>query len=308
MSDPEAQVGADWEAPDARTIPVQRIAPGQHAFAAYGSEAGQWDVVSAFVRQGLALSEKVLVFLRPEISETELLERLDARTPALTQAWSRGQLVLSSMRSLIYPHRTFTAARQWERLTEESGLAVRQGYSSMRAYIDMAWVHDLGTDVGDVMKRERSAGHLFDGQPYSEVCAYDDRAFGHDVLSAMYDAHPVNLLATLGSLRATRGAPRDDGAVSLRLIGEADIATSTQFTRILAAALALAEPRRPLFFDLTSLHFLGAGCAADLLRLCATAAPRTTVRCTPVQQRVLHRLGAGSIRSLALVVEEGAGC
>lgn len=291
---------------DVRTIPVQRFRPGQHGFTTYGSVGGQWDVVSAFVRQGIARSEKVLVIMDPGVTEAELLDRIDAHTPALKQAWRRGQLGLSSMRALIAPHHVFTAARQWDRLAAQSARAVREGYTAMRAYIDMVWVDDLGTDVNDVMWRERSAGHLFADRTYSELCAYDERSFTDEVLAEMHRAHPVNLLGGIGTLSAVH---HHSGAGSdVRLTGEADIATQEEFLRALRATLERVTPGLPLTVDLTSLHFLGAGCAADLLRLSAAAPTRTTVRCTSVQARVLHRLGAGSVRSLALAVEEGTGC
>ncbi|GAA2084505.1 hypothetical protein GCM10009801_45710 [Streptomyces albiaxialis] len=343
MSDREAPGRTDVPgrptalAADARTLPVQRIRPGQHAFTAYDSETTQWDVVGAFVRQGLALSEKVLLFLHPRVTGTELLRRIDAATPALARAWDRGQVALSSMRALIAPDEVFTAARQWDRITEESERAVRQGYSAMRAYIDMAWVHDLGTDVRDVMRRERSSAHLFEGRRYSEVCAYDGRAFSPEVLHAMQEAHPVNLLGTVGSLRAvpatgattgdgttgdapaTSGTPGDGEAhrtTAVRLVGEADIATHRDFTAALREAYAHAGTGRTLLIDLRTLHFLGASCAAELLRMSAAAgttahgraaACGTTVHCTPVQARTLRRLGSDAVRSLTLV-EEGNGC
>ncbi|NGO72584.1 hypothetical protein G5C65_30355 [Streptomyces sp. SB3404] len=307
--------------PGARTIPVQRIRPGQHAFAAYGSEAGQWEVVSAFVRHGLARSEKVLLFLHPRVSTDEVLAGLGAGTSPLATAWDRGQVTVSSMRALIAPHREFTSARQWHRLTEEAELAVRQGYAALRAYIDMAWVDDLGTDIASVLERERSAEHLFTNRRYSEVCAYDHRAFGPEALRTLRAAHPVHLLDAPGSLRAEHGA--GGGTRSIRLLGEADIATHAEFAAALRDAFARARPDGPLHVDLTALHFLGASCAADLLRQAAGAAAAasagagagagaggpdaTTVRCTPIQARTLRRLGSDAVRSLTLV-EEGNGC
>lgn len=442
-----------------RTVPVQRIRSGQHAFAAYGGEAQQWPLLSAFVRQGLIEGEKVLVFLEKGLAAEELLDRLQEQrcdgewhTVVLWEAWQRGQLELSSMRALIHPDRRFTAERQWHRLIEEADRAVSEGYPAMRAYIDMAWVDELGADIEDVLQRERTAEHLFTGQHYSEICAYDDRRFSPDVLRAMDEAHPVSVLGTIGTLHAvhepdprdpTPGERRDgtggadgdggdDGAhtesvpeahgppdapgpggvhdhggvpshgtipdhggvhdppdglrtvwtrtarhtggvgnqtPTVRLIGEADIATSAEFTRALHCALTRPTDGAPpeVTIDLTSLHFLGIGCAADLLRLSAQAASehtvthheqarpgstplpdlpglpgtadsperpgangagalhpappssrdpgggfRTTVRCTPIQARTLHRLGADSIRSLRVVVpggaEEGDGC
>lgn len=308
-----------------RYIPVQRIRPGDHAFTAYDGERDQWSVLGAFVRQGLIEGEKVLVFMAPEVTDEQLLTRLDARTPALVQAWERGQLTLSSMRALIRPDRGFTAERQWQRLIEEADLAVREGYPAMRAYIDMAWVADLGTDVDDVIRRECSAQHLFENRPYSEVCAYDERWFSGEVLERMLRAHPRTLLDTVGSLRSVPSGPAEPA--SLRLIGEADISTGDEFCHALHTALKDAVRREgrasrdaldardergspdgpgtaALTVDLTGLHFLGVGCAADLLRLTSEARVGVAVSCTPFQARTLRRLGSDSISALTLSVEE----
>ncbi|MGW8377644.1 MEDS domain-containing protein [Streptomyces sp. ODS28] len=302
MSDGAAEHGEQY---GDRSIPVQRIRPGDHAFAAYDTEPGQWDVISAFVRQGLIEGEKVLVFLPPEVTGQHMLGRLEARTPALVRAWENGQLVLSSMRALIHPDRDFTAERQWQRLIEEADLALGEGYPATRAYIDMAWVADLGTDVADVMWRECSADHLFEDRRYSEVCAYDERWFSDDVLERMLRAHPRTLLDTVGSLRSVSGTRQ--GAPALRLIGEADVSTGEDFGHAVRTALK-AGARQSLTVDLTALHFLGVGCAADLLRISAEAGTGVTVNCTPFQASTLRRLGSDSIRTLTLTVEEVGGC
>lgn len=296
-----------------RAIPVQRLLPGDHAFAVHRSDAEQHDVLGAFIRQGLIEGEKVLVYLGPAHLDTrapapgpaaqrELLTRLDVSTPAVERALEEGRLQFSSMRELIGVEERFTAERQWHRLTEETDLAVREGRPAVRAYIDMAWIADLGADLSTVRERERNAGHLFAGRPYSEVCAYDARAFPADMLEAMAEAHPRNLLDRTGDFRAAH----DENGV--RLIGEADVSTGDAFRDALRTAFGRAPH---LTVDLTTLHFLGAGCAADLLRMSAgahTDGVRTSVRCTPFQARMLRRLGAGSLRSLNLTVAEGSGC
>jgi hypothetical protein len=275
---------------DARTIPVQGLRPGDHAFAAYGGAETpvQWDMLGAFVRQGLIAGEKVLVLLTPEPYDEDLLDRLHARTPAVERAWQRGQLQLTSMRRLIRPDRRFSAERQWRRLAEETRQAVHEGYPAVRAYIDMAWTADLDTDLDTVLWREREAGHLFDERFYSEVCAYDERAFPADMLGALARAHPRHLLSGVGALRAVHdeaptssastasttaaGAASAAGAAPcVRMIGEADVRTFREFAQALRSVLfrGVARAAGYITVDLTTLHFLSAGCAAWLLRLCA---------------------------------------
>ena len=328
---------------DARTIPVQGIRPGDHAFVAYGGAGApvQWDVLGAFVRQGLIAGEKVLVLLAPEPYGDDLIDRLHARTPAVERAWQRGQLQLTSMRRLIRPARTFSVERQWRRLAEETRDAVREGYAAVRAYIDMAWMAEFDADLDTVLWRERRSGHLFDERCYSEVCAYDERSFPADVLDAVAELHPRTLLSSVGALHAVHGdaparapsAPSAAPAPWVRMIGEADVRTFREFAQALRAVLFRGVTRASVgvTVDLTALHFLSAGCAAWLLRLCAesidphavggrTAAAHdaygvhagalrgVTLCCTRHQARLLRRLGASGVRSLTLTVPEGCGC
>ncbi|MEV0281994.1 MEDS domain-containing protein [Streptomyces sp. NPDC050610] len=271
----------------------------------YEDDETPWDVLTAFAWTGLTLGEKVMLFPAPGLPESEVLDRLDAWGPAAAAARRRGQIVLSSMRSLILPHQQFTPERQWEGITTETERAVREGYKGFRAYIDMHWVADLGADIETMIYRETHADHLFHAVPYSEICAYDRRAFSGEVLDAMARAHPTNLLERLGSLHTEHA----DGMV--RLAGDADLATRTEFTAALKTAMARTPVAGRLVVILTDLHFLSAGCAADLLLVAGGAVEerRMEVRCDAFQARTLRRLGANSIRRLMLLekAEEKAG-
>jgi DcmR-like sensory protein len=192
-------------------------------------------------------------------------------------------LVVSSMHEVIRPDTEFTAARQMGRLYAETDRATAEGYTGLRAFIDMGWVRALGADLGVMACRETGAQALFTGRPYTEVCAYDRRRFDRPLLTAMERAHPCALLERLGSLRSLR-AP--DG--TLHFIGE--------------IALAQTAPARWLTVDLTRLHFLSVGCAVGLLTLarCAAGHDLVEVRCDRGQRRLLRRLGAATLPRLAL--------
>ncbi|MEJ8646756.1 MEDS domain-containing protein [Streptomyces sp. MS1.AVA.3] len=280
-----------------RLLPVQHLRPGDHAFVSYGDDEVRWEVVTAFVRLGLAHGEKVLVLPCPEVPEDEVLARLDFPSRSTVSARERGQLVVSSMREVIRPDTEFTAARQMGRLSAETDRATAEGYAGLRAFIDMGWVRALGADVAVMACRETGAQALFSGRPYTEICAYDRRRFDRAVLTAMERAHPRALLERLGSLRSLR-AP--DGA--LCFIGEADAANRTAFGRALEIALAQTPPSRRLGVDLTRLHFLSVGCAVSLLTLVRGAAGHdlVEVRCDRGQHRMLRRLGAGTVPRLTL--------
>ncbi|MEU4096963.1 MEDS domain-containing protein [Streptomyces sp. NPDC026673] len=295
-------------AADVRVVPVQRMRPGDHAFVSYDSDDMRWDVLSAFARLGLAAGERVMVFAAPGVPDREVLAHLapadDAGDP---EAWvesarQRGQLVLSSMRALIRPDREFTAARQQGRIAEETDRAVRDGYAGLRAYIDMHWVRDMGAPIDVMMHRETHADHLFAERPYAEICAYDRRWFTGDVLDAMAQAHPRNLLTRLGTLYATHA----DGL--LRLLGEADLGTRERFRTVVGRALERTPEGGRLVLALRDLHFLCAGCATDLLTLAAAAGGREVrveVRCSAFHMTLLRRLGAATVPGLTLIEVSG---
>jgi DcmR-like sensory protein len=272
---------------DAHTLAVERIRLGDHAFAHYADDDVRWEVPTAFAYRGLARGEKVMMLMDPACSADDAFERLAANNGGVDDARTRGQLVVSSMRELIGPDKSFTAPRQISRLREETERACRQGFAGLRTVIDMAWVQDLGVDMADVMRREKHANALFGGRRYAEICTYDRRCFDPGVVEEMRLSHPVALLERPGDLQAHH----EPG--ELYLIGDADVATS-DILRAAASLAFTAPPNRRVLVDLTRLCFLSAGCAGDLLRLIgqATACDTVVVRCHHPQAQILQRLRA----------------
>ncbi|MGX1882243.1 MEDS domain-containing protein [Streptomyces sp. NPDC055287] len=277
-------------------MPVQGMRAGDHAFLSYDDDEANWDALITYTRTGLARGEKVIVFAAPQLDADTVRTRLDGTSRLLAEARGRGQLTHSSMRALIRPDRGFTPERQWERLREETALAVAQGYQGLRAFIDMHWVADLDADIETMMYRESHAEHLFEGRPYNEICSYDRRAFDDDVLDAMSDAHPCSLLGSLGEMRVLQARE------SVRIAGEADHATGGAFVAALDDALKRTAASRRLLVDLMPLHFLGVRCALDLIDHIAGAAGHdgVEVRCGTAQAVLLRRLGSDRVRRLTL--------
>ena len=272
---------------DTRTLAVDRMRLGDHAFAHYADDDVRWEVPAAFIYRGLARGEKVIVMMDPACSADDAIERLTAHGGSADEARAGGQLVFSSMRELISPDKSFTALRQMSRLREETERSCQEGFAGLRAVIDMAWIHDLGTDVEDVMRREKHANSLFGSRRYAEICAYDRRCFDSGVVEEMRLSHPVALLERPGDLQAHH-APGE-----LWLIGDADVVTGDILRAAVSLAIA-APPGRQALVDLTRLCFLSAGCAGDLLRLIgqASACDKVVVRCRPPQTRILRGLRA----------------
>ena len=280
---------------DAHTFAVEQMRLGDHAFAHYADDNARWQVPAVFTQRGLGRGEKVIILGDPAVPHEEAYQRMAAFGGRAEQARDRGQLVFSSMRALIHPDRAFTARRQLSRLREETARARWEGYAGLRAFIDMAWVRDLGMDVEGVMRREKSAGGLFAGQRYAEICSYDRRRFAPAVVEEMRVSHPVALLERPGELQAGHS----HGEV--HLVGDADVLTRERF-RDAIQALLRPPPGGGVLVDLSRLCFLSAGCAGDLMRLVAQADgyEHVVIRCSGPHARTLRHLGAAQVRRLVL--------
>lgn len=280
---------------DAHTLAVEQMRLGDHAFAHYADDNVRWQVPAVFTQRGLGRGEKVIIMGDPAVSADDACQQLAAFGGQADEARARGQLVFSSMRALIHPDRTFTARRQLSRLREETAQARWEGYAGLRAFIDMAWVRDLGMDVDAVMRREKTAGGLFASRRYAEICSYDRRKFAPGVVEDMRVSHPVALLERPGELQAWHAGGE------VHLIGDADLLTRPRFLDALRAALP-AGAGGWVLIDLSRLCFLSAGCAGDLLRLISQADgyDRVVVRCSDLHARTLRHLGATRIGRLAL--------
>ncbi|WP_223736977.1 MEDS domain-containing protein [Streptomyces purpurogeneiscleroticus] len=278
------------------TLPVQRLRPGDHAFCRY-TERTRWDLVAAYAWTGLARGEKVIICAPPQADRDTVQERLEEHGPSLDHVCARGQLVITGMRMLLHPDGRFTPARLRQRIQEEIAGALAKRCAGLRTYIDMRWIADLGADVEEVMAREESAAPLFAARSYSEVCAYDTSVFEPAVLDAMHAAHPHDLLDGPGALRALHAAG------SVRLIGEADMATRIEWTSALRDAFKRSAHDGHLVVDLSRLHFLSVGCASDLLNLSTDAHRhgRIEVRLDRGKATLLIGLGSRYLKHVVLV-------
>ncbi|GGM16988.1 hypothetical protein GCM10010129_71460 [Streptomyces fumigatiscleroticus] len=281
---------------DARTLPVEDMRLGDHAFAHYADDDVRWEALSVFTHLGLTNGDKVIALADPAVAHGEVLERLSTWSPTAEEAVDRGQLEISSMRALIHPDRCFTARRQIGRLWDEVVRARQEGYTGLRSVIDMAWVQDLDMDVEGVMHRETHADALFADRRYAEICTYDRRRFDPGVLEAMRVGHPTVLLERPGDLAVYHSVN------GLHVIGDADAATAAQFEAAVREALTDATTAGRLLLDLTRLCFLSATCGHALIRLVANARDRTRVdvHCSPFHACLLKRMGAGGVANLAL--------
>ncbi|MFD7663040.1 MEDS domain-containing protein [Streptomyces sp. NPDC059788] len=284
----------------ARIVSVERLRPGDHAFASYTDEESRWATIGSFTQTGISRGERVLLFADPALPETTVLEHLEAYGPPVGPPLECGQLKLLTMDQMWRPA-TISVERQMAGLRREVEEALDEGYATVRSAIDMAWVASYGADIERVLWRESEGCHpLFADAHYTEICTYDETRFDDDVLGRAAVGHPTALLRRPGTLLArpfTEDGERD--TYGLRLVGEADLSTREEFNDALRRVADSAAPR--VVLDLTELSFLDVYCArAVLLLAAADEAKHLVIRCGGIHAHTFLLLGALDIPQLTV--------
>ncbi len=287
----------DWTASGTRTVPVDRLRPGDHACLLFDDDEQRWDVLGSFARTGFARGEKVLLADTATPAD-EVAERIGSHGAS---AWSARAALASGQLVVVRDVPRFTRGRGFDvenaltLILEMIELAGREGYSGVRASDDMAWALRPGINVDQLIRYEEAAHRrLFAGSQLIGMCQYDRKRFGKQLAATMSAVHPVTVVESVGTLRVT---PTNSG---LRIAGEADLATRQQLMAALHGAKTGASGR--LVLDLTELSFMDAHCAGAIITMAAAMSghDRLEVRCGPSHRRIFHLLGAATIPHLIL--------
>jgi hypothetical protein len=281
-----------------RTVGVDRLQPGDHAFLGYTDDETLWEILSVFTQQGFARDERVGLLVDVGRSPAWVAERVAGGRGAAARALRRGQLVVSN--APRFARGGFDAGRLVEGARRRLDTVLAEGFSGMRSASEMSLALAPVDHLGQAVEYECLLhSSLFAARPgprYTALCAWDERLFGGtDAINAARDAHPLTVLPRLGALHASAS-----GNLVL-LTGDSDLASRPDFE---GALRRLGElPATTLVLDITDLSFFDAHSAGAVLRLAAglTAPRRLEVRCRGAQRRLLHLLGGRSVRQLSII-------
>jgi anti-anti-sigma regulatory factor len=281
-----------------RTVGVDRLQPGDHAFLGYTDDDMLFEILRVFTQQGLARDEKVMLLVDVDRSPSWVAARAAGGAATATRVLRSGQLVVSN--TPRFARGGFDAGRLVEGVRRRLDTVLAEGFSGLRSASEtslaLAPVDHLGQTIEFEAKLHSS---LFAGERnprYTGLCFWDERLFGGtDAIEAAREVHPVTVLPQLGTLHASV-----TGNV-VRIAGDSDLANRASFD---AALLALGGlPASTLVLDITDLSFFDAHSASAVLRLAAelTSPQRLEVRCRNPQRRLLHLLGGRAVGQLSII-------
>ncbi|MGH3277668.1 MAG: MEDS domain-containing protein [Trebonia sp.] len=281
-----------------RTVGVDRLQPGDHAFLGHADDDTLWEILGVFTQQGFARDEKVGLLVDVDRSVRWVAARVAGGTAAAAKAQRSGQLVVSN--TPRFARGEFDAGRLVEGVRRRLATADTEGFSGLRSASEMslalAPVDHLGQAVEFEVAVHSSLFAAGRAARYTGLCLWDERLFGGtDAMDAVRVMHPVTVLPRLGALHASAAGNL------VQVTGDSDLANRAAFD---AALLALSGlPATTLVLDIADLSFFDAHSASAVLRLAAelTGPRRLEVRCRNAQRRLLHVLGGRCVRQLSII-------
>lgn len=249
---------------------VGGLLPGDHAWFSYSSDEEQEHVVGAFLRDGLASSDKVIYITDADPRDLPGLGGHHDLDPA--PFLRTGQLTVLPRAEACLTGGVFDPGRMVASLEGVLARAERDRFRGVRVTADMTWAMRQRSGHARVLDCEAGLdAAIAPSTTAIAVCQIDRRSCTHDELTALKETHEVLVGADPdfddGVLSITRTfRPR-----GLRLKGELDGARHAVFSEALET---LTAPGGDVHLDLAELRFVDLGA----LRMMAGAALRLATR------------------------------
>ncbi|WP_133741604.1 MEDS domain-containing protein [Actinorugispora endophytica] len=286
------------------TAIVDRLQPGDHVCWAFHDDEERLRTTLRFVAGGITTGEKVLCLTEDPTPEA-LRAVLEARGVDVTAAVARGQVRFRDARGSSPDTGVFDPVSMLDDWRRELGRARAEGYASLRAITDMAWLARpvSVTGIRRLAWYEAQANRMFADGYATVVCLYDRRLFTAGDLRGIASAHPGTAF-TPGdeSWRPQLRILRTDDPLGLRLVGASDLSTREALTAVLAgAAEDLPGCGAPLTVDVTGLTFADAAAVHALVRTAQTAsAGLRIVGASSLMAKLIHLAGGCDTRGMTV--------
>jgi len=178
-----------------RTVRVDRLRPGNHAFLGYADDEQRWDILRTFTRQGLARDEKVFLLVDVGYSPWWVATRVTGGASAARRAVRARQLVVSN--TPRFARGKFDAQRLVEGARRRIDTVLAEGFSGLRSASEMSLALAPVDYLGQAVEYETALHtELFATEParrpFTALCCWDERLFGGTAaMSAARSVHPL---------------------------------------------------------------------------------------------------------------------
>lgn len=231
---------------------AEGLGRGDHACLVCETEAERWNAVEQFARAGVKRGERMLYVARAGDGE-EAQRRLHA-----IDAAGDGELIVApaAIAMAFAGGAPFDPAERDAAWREQVRAAVGEGFTALSVAGDMAWFHEAGLSLEQILDYERRCTGVIDEMPASALCVYDRTRFDDRTLARAGHAHPIcrgRGISPAGMFVSRTMEIVAAGPGALKLSGEIDI---TNIPSLSSALRSTASGRAALLLDLDALEFI----------------------------------------------------
>jgi hypothetical protein len=173
--------------------PRFRFEHGDHACVFYQSEDSLVETVIPYLVEGLQKREKCL-----SVQEPLLMRRLAGELRRggidVDREIERGALEFRSDTDTYRPDGTFRHADIARMVTESVEDSLRKGFRGFRSVGDLGWAANARIDGEELVKYEHRVAKCFAHRAFTGMCSYPAKRFAPKTLSAIRDAHTINVV------------------------------------------------------------------------------------------------------------------
>jgi hypothetical protein len=275
---------------DAATVGA--LGAGDHACLTFSDLDERWDLVAAFVRDGLRRGEKVVCWT-DSLPPDALARQLTARAVRPGAALRRGQLTIVAADAALLSGREVSSATMLSALGGELDRATRDGYPGLRVAADMSWATRPTAAADQLVAFEAEVAPLFAHGRLCVICEYDRDSFDAITLAFAAQAHPKTVAALVYHDHPLLRVCRQYSPPGIRVAGELDYRHKDVLEQALAESVRLD---RHMHVNLAGLDYIDAACAAIIVQTALRLPPsrRMSITCRSLVGTVLDLVGASA--------------
>ncbi|HET6227920.1 MAG TPA: MEDS domain-containing protein [Bacteroidia bacterium] len=171
----------------------ERFSNPMHICAFFDSQQEQYDVITPYIKEGLAGNEQVINILEANI-HSQHREHLKGAGISVEKKLANNQLKILSADETYLKGGSFAAEKMYHLLEEALIESQNDGFENLRACGDMVWALKNVRGTDELMEYEARLNQLVPKYFCSLICMYDINRFSGRAIADILETHPYVIL------------------------------------------------------------------------------------------------------------------
>ncbi|MBI3193917.1 MAG: MEDS domain-containing protein, partial [Ignavibacteriae bacterium] len=168
---------------------IQHLDVHDHLCLIYETREEQFASVIPFMQSGLERNEKC-IYIADENTADVVLQAMQASGIDVAGATASGQLTLANKKNAYLRHGYFDPELMIQFLKEQTGIALNEGYTALRATGEMTWMLGDEPGVERLIEYEAKLNYFFPEFRALAICQYNLNRFRPEVIKQVIRTHP----------------------------------------------------------------------------------------------------------------------